>query len=186
MKRIHRWAPSALVALIGLASALPALPAEERDGQHDFDFNNGVWKTHIIWVQDPLSGGTHTIELNGTVTVRKVWEGKALLEEIDTAGPKGPWGGMTLFTYNPAAHQWNQTFIDRKNGTPTPPLIGSFKDGRGELYSQEAAAAGHTVLVRGLWSDIFPNSHHFEESYSDDGGKSWKVVLSASLTRLQP
>jgi hypothetical protein len=173
------------VALLGLTAAMPAMPAEARDGAHDFDFNNGVWKTHITWVQDPLSGGTHSIELNGTVTVRKVWDGKAWLEEIDTTGPKGPWGGLTLFTYNPSAHQWNQTFVGRNDGTPTPPLIGSFKDGIGELYSQEAAD-GHTVLVRGVWSDIKANSHHFEESYSEDGGKSWKPVLSASLTRLQP
>ena len=185
MKQFRPGAPLALVAAIGLMAATPAMPAEERDGAHDFDFNEGVWKTHIIWILDPLSGGTHSIELNGTVTVRKVWDGQAWLEEISTTGPNGPWGGLTLFTYNPGARQWNQTFVNRKDGTPTPPLIGSFTDGRGELYSQEAAG-GHSVLVRGVWSDIKPNSHHFEESYSDDGGKSWKAVLTASLTRLQP
>ena len=44
------------------------------DGQHDFDFNVGTWKTHIKRVQDPFSGAGQYIELNGTVTVRKVWE----------------------------------------------------------------------------------------------------------------
>src|SRR5215469_18039980 len=53
-----------------------------RDGQHDFDFNIGVWHTHIRRILDPLSGGAHSIELNGTVTVRKVWDGRAELEEI--------------------------------------------------------------------------------------------------------
>jgi hypothetical protein len=41
-----------------------------RDGQHDFDFNIGGWHTHIKRILDPLSG---SMELNGTVTVRKIW-----------------------------------------------------------------------------------------------------------------
>jgi len=39
------------------------------------------------------------------------------------------------------------------------------------------------MLVRALWSDITPNSHNFTESYSDDGGKTWKKYFSAHLTR---
>jgi hypothetical protein len=30
----------------------------ERDGQHDFDFNFGTWKTHISRLQHPLTGST--------------------------------------------------------------------------------------------------------------------------------
>jgi hypothetical protein len=52
------------------AATPPAIST--RDGQHDFDFNVGVWKTRIRRVLDPLSGSTRSIELNGTVTVRKV------------------------------------------------------------------------------------------------------------------
>jgi hypothetical protein len=32
-----------------------------RDGQHDFDFNIGVWKTHIKRFLDPFEGGTKSI-----------------------------------------------------------------------------------------------------------------------------
>jgi hypothetical protein len=68
-------------AISGTSPTLPAAAVDEparpskpmRDGQHDFDFNIGVWKTHIKRVLDPLSGSTKSIELNGTVTVRKVW-----------------------------------------------------------------------------------------------------------------
>lgn len=167
---------------LSVAAAMPAAAAEERDGQHDFDFNNGVWHTHIKRILDPLSGGTHSIELTGTVTTRPVWGGKAVLEEIETTGPKGPWGGMTLFTYNPGAHQWYQTFVNKSDGMVTAPLIGSFKDGRGELITQDTRE-GRSVLIRGVWSDIKPESHHFEESFSDDNGRTWKPVLIADLTR---
>jgi hypothetical protein len=185
---------SVLAGAIGcVCLALPARAAGEtaqppavaqRDGQHDFDFNIGVWKTHIKRILDPLSGSAHSIELNGTVTVRKVWDGRAQLEEIETDGPNGHWEGLTLFLYNPAAHQWTQTFVNSKIGVLNAPLIGAFKDGRGELVSQDTFN-DRSILVRGVWSDINPDSHHFEESYSDDGGKTWAPAFIANLTRIK-
>jgi hypothetical protein len=159
-----------------------ASKAAVRDGQHDFDFNVGVWKTHIRRVLDPLSGSTQSIELNGTVTVRKVWDGRAQLEEIETQGPDGPWEGLTLFLYNPEAHQWSQNFVNSKAGVLSTPQIGAFRDGRGELYASDTVN-GRSILVRDVWSDIKPDSHHFEESYSDDGGKTWAPAFIATLTR---
>jgi hypothetical protein len=156
-----------------------------RDGQHDFDFNIGVWRTHIRRVLDPLSGSIKTIELDGTVTVRKVWDGRAQLEEIEVDGPNGHWEGLTLFLYNPEAHQWSQSFINSKSGVLTSPLIGSFKNGRGELFSQDTFN-GRSILVRGVWSDITPDSHHYEESYSEDGGKTWAPAFISNLTRQKP
>lgn len=178
------WVSLALPAHAAGEAAQPgvAAAAAARDGQHDFDFNFGVWKSHIKRILDPLSGSANSIELNGTVTVRKVWDGRAQLEEIEADGPNGHWEGLTLFLYDPSAHQWSQTFVNSKSGVLTPGLIGSFKEGRGELYAQDSVN-GRSILVRGVWSDIKPDSHHFEESYSDDGGKTWAPAFIASLTR---
>jgi hypothetical protein len=180
-----------LAGLIGfLSPALPAGAAAEppamaaRDGQHDFDFNIGVWKTQIKRMLDPLSGSANSMSLNGTVTVRKVWDGRGQMEEIVADGPNGHWEGLTLFLYNPEAHQWSQTFADSKNGVLTTPLIGAFKDGRGELFAQETVK-GRSILIRGVWSAITPDSHHFEESFSDDGGKTWAPAFIANLTRVK-
>jgi hypothetical protein len=172
------------LAFPGNAADAPANPPKitVRDGQHDFDFNVGAWRTHIKRILEPLSGSTRSIELNGTVTVRRVWDGRAQLEEIEADGPNGHWEGLTLFLYNPEAHQWSQTFANSKTGVLTPPLIGAFKDGRGELFSQDTFK-NRAVLVRAVWSDITPDSHHFEESYSDDGGKTWSPAFIANLTR---
>ncbi len=165
-------------------AARPATAAV-RDGQHDFDFDIGVWKTHIKRVSDPFSSSSQSIELSGTVSVRKVWDGRAQLEEIEADGPNGHWEGLSLFLYNPAAHQWSQTFVNSKVGALTSGMIGSFKDGRGELFSQETIH-DRTILVRAVWSDIKPNSHSYEESYSDDGGKTWALSFTANLTREKP
>jgi hypothetical protein len=153
-----------------------------REGQHDFDFNMGVWHTHIRRVLDPFAGSTQSMELNGTVFVRKVWDGSAQLEEIEADGPKGHWEGLTLFLYNPQSHQWSQSFINSKMGELSAPLIGAFKHGRGELFSQDTFH-GKTILVRGVWSHIEAEAHHYEESYSADGGKTWAAAFIADLTR---
>ncbi len=153
-----------------------------RDGSHDFDFNLGVWHTHIKRPVDPFSSSGDFVELNGTVTVRKIWGGRAELEEIEADGPKGHWEGMTLFLYNPQAHQWSQTFMSAKGATLNAPTIGSFHDGRGELFAQDTYN-GKSILVRGVWADITPDSHTYTESYSADGGQTWVQAFFGGLTR---
>jgi hypothetical protein len=175
-----------LLLCCGASAAESSAPSTDatRDGSHDFDFNFGVWNTHIRRLVHPMSGSKDYIELNGTVSVRKVWDGRAQLEEIETDGPNGHWEGMTLFLYNPASHQWSQTFVNSSSGQISQSTIGSFKDGRGELYSQDSYN-GRSILVRGTWSDITPNAHKYEEDYSADGGKTWEAVFLADLTRKQ-
>jgi len=174
-----------VLALSSAAAQEGAASPSVRDGQHDFDFNFGVWKTHIRRLKEPVTGSTEYVEMNGTVTVRKVWNGRAQLEEIEVDGPAGHWQGLTLFLYDPKAHQWSQSFVNSAVGSFSGGLIGEFKDGRGELYAQETRG-GRSVLIRGVWSDIKPDSHHFEEAYSDDGGKTWVSYFIADLTRAQP
>lgn len=64
-----------------------------------------------------------------------------------------------------------------------PRLIGEFKNGRGEFYDQEPALQGRSVLVRQVWSDITATSHHFEQAFSNDGGRTWEPNFVATLTR---
>jgi hypothetical protein len=151
-------------------------------GQHDFDFRFGTWKTHISLLAHPLSGSTTWIELDGTVIVRKIWDGNAYLEELDDGSGATRFQGLTMFLYNPASHQWSQSFSHMDNGTLSQPLIGEFKNGRGEFFKQDQLN-GRAILVRFVWSDITPDSHHEEQSFSDDGGKTWEPNFVATLTR---
>ncbi|MFL6300682.1 MAG: hypothetical protein ACJ71N_08770 [Terriglobales bacterium] len=163
-----------------------AAPSEsEQPGAHDFDFAEGTFHTHIKRTMDPFSTSSASIELDGTKTSKKIWGGRGWLEQIEAEGPRGHWEAMTIFLYNPKAHQWSQTYVNSKEGTiSSPPTIGSFKDGRGELYTQDSFN-DKAILLRGVWSDITPNSHRYEESYSDDGGRSWKTAFVGQLTRVQ-
>lgn len=181
---------SILVFSPNAASAQPAAPgaappgdSAQRDGQHDFDFTVGSWKTHITRLQKPLSGSTTWVKMEGTKTERRIWNGRAHLEEIEADGPTGHMQGLTLFLYNPQAHQWSQTFASSKDGALGSPLIGAFKNGRGEFFGQDSFN-NRTILVRAVWSDITPDSHKFEQAFSDDGGKTWETNFIAQLTRV--
>jgi hypothetical protein len=154
-----------------------------RDGSHDFDFNLGTWHTHIRRLLHPLTGSTTWTELNGTVVVKKVWNGRAQLEEIEADGEHGHFEGLTLFLYNPEAHQWSLNFSNSSSGTLATPSVGAFQDGRGEFLDQETYN-GRTILVRGVWSDITPNTHRFEQSFSADDGRTWEPNFVADLTRV--
>ncbi|MGE5624421.1 MAG: hypothetical protein ACM3ZT_02620 [Bacillota bacterium] len=160
----------------------PAVAPVLQDGSHDFDFNVGGWKNHIRRRLHPLSGSDEWTEMNGTVVVSKIWGGKAQVEEIEADGPLGHFEGMTLFTYNPEARQWYMNYVGSGDGEVGEPEAGSFHDGRGEFYSHELFH-GRAILVRVVWSDIKPDSHRFEQSFSDDGGKTWEPNFIADLTR---
>jgi len=166
------------------AASTPQSSALPRDGQHDFDFDIGTWHTHIVRSPEPFADPSKTIELNGTVRVRKVWDGRAQLEEIEADGPAGRWEGMSLFLYNPQSHQWSQSFINSKAATLNSPLVGEFTDGRGDLYSSDTFH-DKSILVRGEWTVSSPDAHRYEESYSNDGGKHWARAFVADLTREQ-
>lgn len=156
--------------------------ARAHDGSHDFDFNVGTWRTHIQVLQNPLSGSTTWIRMEGTVTINKVWDGQGLVEQLVADGPNGHLEGLTLYLYNPQSKQWSQTFADKTKGILEPPTIGEFKNGRGELYGLDTFN-GRSILVRGVWSAITPNSHKFEIAYSIDGGRTWETNFIATLER---
>ena len=171
---------------IGLSQAPTPVPAVH-DGQHDFDFSIGVWRTHIKRVLDPFASNSESVEMNGTVTVRQVWGGKAELEEIEVDGPNGHWEALTLFLYNPRAHQWSQSFVNSKVGTLSlsSTNVGEFKGGRVVLVGQDNTVSDKTILVKAVWSDIKSDSHQYEEWYSNDAGTTWAPSFVAHLTRLK-
>ena len=158
--------------------------ATMRDGQHDFDFEIGTWKTHLRRLVHPLTGSTTWVEYEGTTVVRKVWNGRANILELEADGPAGHFLGMNLRLYNPESHQWSLNFSNSASGTLSQPTIGEFKNGRGEFYDQETLN-GRAILVRFVISDIKPDSCRFEQAFSDDGGKTWEVNWIAIDTRVK-
>jgi hypothetical protein len=170
------------LALLLAFSSFPQITA--RDGQHDFDFEIGSWKTHLRRLVRPLTGSTTWVEYDGTTVVRKVWDGRANLVELKVDGPAGHFEGLSLRLYNPQSRQWSLNFANINDGTMSQPTIGEFKDGRGEFYDQETYN-GRAILVRFVITKITEDSYRFEQAFSDDGGKTWEVNWIAVDTRVK-
>jgi hypothetical protein len=97
---------------------------------------------------NPLTGSNTWIEASGTGVCFKIWDGRAQLDTIEVDGPTGHIEGLTLRMYDPQSQQWTLYWANSKNGILDPPQIGQL---------------------------MIANSPHFEQSFSDDGGKTWEV-----------
>jgi hypothetical protein len=176
------YSPRLLAQTEARAAKAPAA-MEQHDGQHDFDPLLGSWKFHLKRRLNPLTGSNKWIHFEGTGTCRKVWDG-AELEQVVFQAPDNRIEGLTLRLYNPQSHQWSLSWANRKTGTLDPPQIGEFKDGVGEFLAQDRIN-GKVILIRFRWTNLTTNSPHFEQSFSDDGGKTWEVNWITDQTRIE-
>src|SRR5579863_1923654 len=161
---------SAVVASVAITrQASQAVQAHDvqGDGQHDFDFNFGTWKTHVSRLLQPLSGLSSWAKYDGTSLVSKVWSGHAKLSELEVDGPAGRIEGAGLRLYNPQSHQWSLNWASSRDGEKQPPMIGQFAGGRGQFGDH--VINGKSVLVRRTFSDISRDFARFEPAVSADG-----------------
>ena len=183
-----RFIPSLLIYCLLSSiqpSALPQNPSATHDGQRDFDFELGSWKIHLKRRLKPLTGSNDWVEFDGTSVTRKLWDGKAQIEEFETDGSAGHIEGLTLRLYNPETRQWSLYWANSKQGSlGGPPNVGEFKNGRGEFFAQDAFN-GRVILIRYIWTEMTENSAHFEQSFSEDGGKTWEVNWITDQTRVK-
>jgi hypothetical protein len=166
------------------ATPAPTEAKQLRDGQHDFDWQLGTWKIHMSRLQHPLTGSTTWTELDGIVAVRKVWDGRSNLAEIVADGPSGHLEFLSMRLYDPASRQWSLNFASSNGGTLGVPMIGDFKNGRGEFYDQETFN-GRTILVRFVFETLTADSTRDEQAFSADGGKTWEVNWINRQTRVK-
>jgi hypothetical protein len=177
------WAQSNSAAAPVAAPVAAADRVAPRDGQHDFDFHFGTWKTHVSRLLHPLSGSAVWAQYDGTTVVRGIWHGRANLVELEADGTAGHLELASFRLYNPDSRQWSLNVTSSQAGALGVPTVGAFKQGRGEFFDQETFN-GRAILVRFVVSDITPNSCHFEQAFSADGGRTWEVNWIAVDTRL--
>ena len=177
------WYP--LPSVAQSSPATPAAAAAGRDGSHDFDFEIGHWHIHLKHLLHPLTGSTTWEDFDGTSVTRPVWNGKAQLEEFESDAPSGKHiEGLTLRTYDPETRQWRLYWANSRDGNLVVPQIGEFKNGQGEFYAQDTLN-GRSILVRFVWSKTNTATPHFEQAFSDDGGKTWEANWITDQTRVQ-
>ena len=179
---IFLLAPSGLRGADDSHAGAAAQKSGTRDGQHDFDFEFGPWKAHLKRLLHPLSGSNEWVDADGTSVVRKIWDGRGNLGELEVGEGKAHIEGLSLRLYNPEARQWSIYWASSGDGDLGKPMVGGFKDGRGEFYDQEDFNGG-AIFVRFIFSDITPTSFRLVQAFSADGAKNWETNWIATFTR---
>jgi hypothetical protein len=185
MKTLAKSLRALIVALAlcppaALAQSSPA--PSDAAARHAFDFELGSWKAHLSRRLKPLTGSNAWVEYDGTSVLRPVWGGKANLGELELDGSAGHIEGLSLRVYNPQTRQWGISYANSAAGAVGTPMIGGFKDGRGEFYAADTLG-DRAIFVRFVFSGITDHAFQLEQAFSDDGGKTWEANWIAKFTR---
>ena len=105
-----------------------------------------------------------------------------MTEEYEAQPPEGRLRGLALRLYNPQSGQWSIHWSNSATGTLDAPMIGEFRDGRGEFYGQDRFE-GLAILLRFIWTRTSADACRWEQAYSSDGGQSWETNWIMEFTR---
>src|SRR5215813_3288306 len=182
--------PFLALVLVGCASASAkgpdpaAAPIPTRTGDiHDFDFIAGAWtlENHRLkargvgshdWDEFPARD-CGTILLGGIMNVDEL--------QFPTKG----WGGVTVRTFDLKKKQWSIYWVNNKDGLLQPLVVGGFTGDRGEFYGMDTDE-GRPIIARYVWTKRGPDRADWEQAFSYDGGKTWEVNWTNTLTRADP
>ncbi len=153
---------------------------EERSS--DFDFFIGRWKVKNRRLRERLKGSNAWDEFEGTMVARHIWGGRANTDEYEADAPFGHIQGMTLRLFDPRSRQWRLYWANSATGILDRPVVGSFRNGRGEFYNEDVHE-GRSIYMRFIWSDITETSCRWEQAFSADGGKTWETNWIMEFTR---
>lgn len=149
----------------------------------NFDFQVGTWHVALKRLAQRLAGSRDWRTYTGSLVVRRLWNGRANVGELDVRRGSDRIAYVMLRTYNPRTGQWSDYAVDTGDGSVLfPPAVGRFNDGRGKLYDREIYA-GKAIVVRYVFDEITPQSCRFVQSFSSDNGKTWESNVVATFTR---
>lgn len=153
------------------------------DGRNDFDFLIGTWKVHHRRLKERLKGSTEWEEFEGDTVDRKILNGIGNMDEDILHMQTGPVHAISLRVFNPESKEWSIYWSTDQTGILDVPMVGGFKAGLGEFYSQELFEGRH-IYNRFIWSKITTNSCRWEQAFSEDGGKTWETNWIMELERV--
>jgi hypothetical protein len=156
------------IALAAVGSGCSACTAAEH---RQFDFWLGDWD---VFLPDGSRAGGNRIEA--------VANGCALLE---TWQGRSGFAGSSLNSYDPAARQWRQHWVDSQAGRLA--LAGGW-DGQRMVLSGESAdpkRPGVRLLDRIAWAPRADGSVRQLWERSEDGGTTWATVFDGRYVRVK-
>jgi hypothetical protein len=150
---------------------------------NDFDFLIGDWSVFHRRLKRRLVGDTEWIEFTGPASARKILDGFGNFDEFQILLPSGAYVGSTVRLFNPATQLWSIYWMDSRNPTLDPPMVGKFSDGRGLFYGDDSFE-GRPIRVRFIWSPMTMRTCRWEQAFSADGGSTWETNWVMAFSRV--
>jgi hypothetical protein len=146
-----------------------------RDGRHDFDFLHGRWEVENRKLRDPFESKGEWLEFPAQVETRPILQG---LGNVDAySAPDFPcrpqFEALALRLFDAVNGVWRIWWAPAGGGRLDTPLEGRFDDAVG-VFECDDVVAGRELKVRFDWSDITSSSARWQQSFSFDGGETWK------------
>lgn len=180
----------ALLALQCVVLTFPPLAqamtqTADSSGVRDFDFLHGSWKVNNRMRKERLKDANEWWEFPATLEVKPILNGQGNVDQFKATIGGTYLEGVTLRLFHPKMKQWSLYWVDNLKMELQTPLVGGFKNGKGEFFADDVYE-GKKVKVRFIWSDITRDSARWEQAYSTDGGKTWEVNWVMTFTRDKP
>jgi hypothetical protein len=154
-------------------------------GINDFDFLIGDWRVRHRRLKERLAQNNDWEVFEGTISARKILGGLGNMDENVIELPSGTYRAATIRTFDPVKQLWSIWWIDSRYPQQhlDPPVVGRFENGVGTFYADDQFN-GKPIRVRYLWNQS-STAPHWEQAFSDDGGKTWETNWEMDFTRTQ-
>ncbi|NTX12248.1 hypothetical protein HUA76_15730 [Myxococcus sp. CA056] len=155
----------------------------QNDGAGDFDFLMGTWRVHNRRIKERLKGCTEWVAFEATAEEHPLPGGLGNQETYRSEFWPG-FVGLALRVYNPATKQWSITWVDNRNHTIDPPVLGCFSGDVG-VFETNDTFEGRAIRVRFTWTRLGQDTARWEQAFSPDEGQSWETNWVMEFTRVK-
>lgn len=146
---------------------------------HDFDFLAGTWHVENRRLARRGVGCTDWETFPGKSRVALHLGGVVNVDELEL--PTKGWSGLTVRAFDVAARRWSIYWINSRQGTLFPPVLGGFAGDVGEFHGDDVDD-GVPVQVVFRWTRRGPDAAAWEQAFSRDG-VTWETNWVMEFTR---
>lgn len=151
-------------------------------GKNAFAFQTGSWNVHHRKLQGRLVGSTEWIEFGGTCSAWELLGGYGNVEDQFLDDPAGAYRAAAFRRTDPDTGQWSIWWIDPRQSSIEPPMVGGFDNGVGTFFANDQLN-GRPIRVRFIWSGITSRAACWEQAFSPDEGATWETNWLMKFTR---
>jgi hypothetical protein len=149
----------------------------------DFDCFIGSWKVTHRRLRVRLAGCTEWETFSGVCVAQKILGGFGNVDDNVLETPSGTYRALSIRSFDAEAGTWSIWWLDgRKPGMLDVPVVGHFANGVGTFFTEDTWE-GRPIRVRFSWTRPRPESPHWEQAFSPDGGATWETNWVMDFTR---